>query len=132
MKKYLRPVLSIISGFLVVVVLSTLTDFILESLHVFPPASAAGLYDRNLLLLALFYRTIYTILGGFVTAYVIKKNPMKFTLILGILGTIAGTVGIIAGWNLSEHWYPIALAVEAIPCTLLGGKLFTLLNSKKT
>ena len=109
MKKYLRPVLSIISGFLTVVILSTFTDFILESLHILPVASA-GLYSRNLLLLALFYRTLYTILGGFVTAYVVRKNPMKFALILGILGTIAGVAGVIAGWNLSEHWYPISLS----------------------
>ena len=48
---------------------------------------------------------------------------MKHAVILGIFGTISGIGGVIVGWDLSAHWYPISLAVLALPSTWLGGKL---------
>jgi hypothetical protein len=48
---------------------------------------------------------------------------MKHVFILGVLGTLGGIAGVIAGWNLSQHWYPIALAVTAFPFVWLGGKM---------
>ena len=76
-----------------------------------------------MLALALFYRTVYTVAGGYVTAKLAPQNPMKHVMILGVIGTLAGIGGIVAGWNLSQHWYPIALAVLAYPSVCLGGKL---------
>ena len=73
--------------------------------------------------MALIYRSIYTVAGWYVTAKLALHNPMRHVIILGILGTIGGIGGVIAGWNLSEHWYPIALAVLAFPSVWLGGKL---------
>lgn len=48
---------------------------------------------------------------------------MKHVKILGVIGTLGGITGIFAGWNLSDHWYPIALAVTAFPLVWLGGKM---------
>ncbi len=118
----LRSIGSVIAGFLIVVVLSTVTDLILEKLGIFPPATG-GLFITWMLGLALVYRTVYTILGGYVTAKLAPTNPKKHVLILGIIGTIAGIGGVVAGWNLSAHWYPIALAILAFPSVWLGGTL---------
>ncbi len=118
----LKSIGSVIAGFLVVVVLSIVTDIILEGAGIFPPA-AEGLFVTWMLALALFYRTVYTITGGYVTAKLAPSNPKKHVMILGIIGTVAGILGIVAGWNLSSHWYPIALAVLAYPSVWLGGKM---------
>jgi hypothetical protein len=121
-KNLLKSVGSVVAGFLVVVILSTVTDIILEKLGIFPPATD-GLFVTWMLLLALAYRSIYTVVGGYVTAMLAPTNPKKHIMILGIVGTIMGMLGVIAGWNLSAHWYPIALAVTAFPLVWLGGKL---------
>jgi hypothetical protein len=115
---------AVLAGFLVVVVLSTSTDSILESAGILPPANQPGVYMSTwMLVIALLYRSVYTVLGGYVTALLSPQNPMKHVKVLAILGTIGGVMGIIAGWNLSEHWYPIAIAITAYPLVIWGGKL---------
>jgi hypothetical protein len=47
---------------------------------------------------------------------------MRHAIILGLVGIAAGSVGVVVGWDLSPHWYPIALVIGALPCTWLGGK----------
>jgi hypothetical protein len=83
-----------------------------------------------MLILAFVYRSIYTIAGGYLTAALAPEKPVRHAIILGVVGIIAGTAGAIANWDLSSHWYPIALIIGAVPCTWLGGKLRTSRNSK--
>lgn len=113
---------AVVAGFIVVAALSMITDAILESAGIFPPPGA-GFYVPWMLSLALVYRCIYTVAGGYVTARLAPGRPMRHVIILGSIGTVAAIAGTIAGWNLSAHWYPIALVITAIPCTWLGGKL---------
>jgi hypothetical protein len=122
--KTLKSIGAVLGGFLVVVILSVGTDSILEGLGIFPPP-AEGLFITWMLALAFVYRTVYTVAGGYVTAALAPANPTKHVTILGIIGTFMGCVGIYVGWNLSAHWYPIALAVVAFPSVWLGGKLKT-------
>ena len=124
-KSNLKSIGAVAAGFIAVALLSTLTDLVLTTLHIFPTTGEQALYgpSTGLLLTALIYRSCYTVLGGYITAMLAPKNPMKLVNILGIIGTIAATIGVIAGWNLSAHWYPIALAVTAFPLVWLGGKL---------
>ena len=126
---FLKSAGAVVAGFLTVVVLSTGTDAILEAAGIFPPASDAGLFVTWMLAVALAYRTVYTVLGGYVTAWLAPQNPMKHVWVLAILGQLGGIAGVIAGWNLSSHWYPIAIAVLAIPSVWLGGRLKTRASS---
>jgi hypothetical protein len=52
------------------------------------------------------------------------SNPLKHVKILGIIGTFAGIAGVFAGWNLSDHWYPIAIAATGYLFTYIGGKIY--------
>ncbi len=113
------------AGFLIVAVLSTATDFLLEALGIFPPVSSQGLFVTWMLAVALSYRLVFTVLGGYITAWLAPSNPMKHVWILAGIGQLGGIIGVVAGWNLSPHWYPIAIAVTAIPCIWLGGWLRT-------
>jgi hypothetical protein len=121
----LKSIGAVLGGFLVVAGLSTLTDTFLEYIGVFPAATLT----TGLLVLALVYRIIYTLLGGYITALLAPKNKITHVWVLAGIGQLGGIVGVIVGWNLSDHWYPIMIAVTAIPSVILGGWLY-LKNSK--
>jgi len=123
-KTTLKSIGAILAGFITVLILSIGTDSVLESVGVFPPP-VQGLFTTWMLMLALVYRCAYTVLGGYVTASLAPDRPMRHAITLGIIGIIAATLGAIAGWNLSQHWYPIALIITGLPCTWLGAKLKT-------
>ena len=118
----LKSVGAVLAGMVVIVVLSAGTDFILESNGIFTPPDQ-GLFTPWMVMLAFVYRCVYTIVGGYTTARLASANPVRHAIILGIIGTVLGAIGIIVAWDLSPHWYPIALAVTAVPLTWLGGKL---------
>ena len=66
--KILRSIGAVLAGFLACAILSIATDVVLEALKLFPPQDQPGLYTDSLLLIATAYRTLYTILGGYLTA----------------------------------------------------------------
>ena len=119
----LKSIGAVVAGFATVFILSIGTDFLLEKLGIFPLPSEQGLFITWMLVVAFAYRSVYAVLGGYITAMLAPDKPMRLVTILGIIGTIVGFVGVYVGWNLSHHWYPIALAVTAFPLVWLGGKL---------
>lgn len=131
MKNILKSIGSVIAGFLTVAILSVVMDKIMEGTGIFPPPSDQGLFVTWMLVVALAYRSVAAIVGGYVTASLAPHNVMKHVFVLAVLGTLGGIAGVIAGWNLSQHWYPIAIAVTGFPLVWLGGTLFSRFNVKK-
>lgn len=117
-----KNIVAVFCGILVNVVFSTVTDLILELLRVFPPLGE-GLFDSKLLLLALSYRLAFTFFGGYVTAKLSPISPKRNVVILGSIGTVLAVIGIVVGWDMSQRWYPVALALTAYPITWAGGRL---------
>lgn len=113
---------AVLLGFLVVVVLSLGTDQVLHVLGVYPPWGQP-MYDTGLNLLALAYRIVYAVLGSYVAARFAPRNPMRHAMVLGVLGLIVSTLGAIAAikMEMGPRWYPILLALTALPCAWLGG-----------
>jgi hypothetical protein len=76
-------------------------------------------------LLPLSYRIIYTVLGSYITARFAPHSPMLHAWVLGVIGFIVGMAGAIATMpmHLGPAWYPIAIALTALPCAWLGGVL---------
>ena len=124
-KNTLKGIGSVAAGFLVVLILSVATDAVLERVGVFPPQSDPGSYTWWMLLVALMYRSLYAVLGGYVTAALAPGRPMRYAIILGIIGFAVGTLGSIVNWDKtsgSNAWYPVALIVLTLPSVWLGGK----------
>jgi hypothetical protein len=48
------------------------------------------------------------------------------------VGLVLGLVGVVATWNLglAPRWYPIALAVLAIPQCWAGGRIYEMQRSR--
>lgn len=120
----LKSIGAVFAGMLTIVVLSTATDLVLEKLGIFPPPEK-GLFITWMLALALVYRSVYAIAGGFITAMLAPNRPMQHAIILGGIGVVMSIIGVFVAWDMSPHWYPIALVLTALPCTWLGGRTKT-------
>src|SRR2546426_11739152 len=88
-----RSVGAVVAGFIAVFVLSVGTDQVLHVLKIYPPwgEPMAG----ALFVLATAYRIVYTILGGYITARLAPRAPVRHALILGLVGPLAGILGVI-------------------------------------
>lgn len=113
-----------LAGFFATAILSTLGDLAMHGLGVFPAWGEP--MSNRLFVLATVYRTIFTIAGGWITAFLAPNKPMGHALALGIIGTLVAIAGTVVTWNkgpeFGPHWYPISLIVLAIPAVLLGAK----------
>lgn len=120
-----RSVRAVAAGFLVTAVLSLGIDVVLHASGVFPPWGEQ--MANGLFVWATAYRILSTTLGGYVTAALAPRRPMAHVIILGAIGTLAATAGVLATWNagpaFGPKWYPILLVVTALPCVWLGGAL---------
>lgn len=117
-----KSIWAIFAGILVNVVLSLATDTALEQAGIFPSPDQ-GLFVTWMIVVAFSYRLVYTFLGGYVTAWQSPSRPMRHVIILGSIGTALCIAGIFVAWDLSQHWYPIALAATAFPVTWMGGSM---------
>ena len=120
-----RSIAAVAAGFFATAVLSLATDQVLHTLDVYPPWGEP-MWSPWLNTLALSYRIVFTISGGYLTAWLAPHAPMRHAVILGLIGTAFGAAGAIAAIsiaNLGPNWYPIALALSGFPCVWLGGEL---------
>ena len=118
----LRGIGAVLAGMIIIVALSTGTDLALESFGVFPRPDQ-GQFIAWMLAVALGYRSVYAVVGGYLTAVLAPNRPLRHAVILGAVGVVLTILGSIAMWNKSHAWYPLALIATALPCTWLGGKL---------
>lgn len=122
----LKSVGAVLAGIVAIIILSSVTDTILEKTGIFSPPSE-GFFTLWMILLAIVYRTFYTVVGGYIVAKLAPAQPMRHAIILGGIGTAIGILTAIATipQNLAPAWFPITLAILALPAAWLGGKLFT-------
>lgn len=122
----LRSTGAVFLGFFAVVVLSLGTDQVLHVLRVYPPWNQP-MVDPGLNLLALSYRCVYAVLGSYIAARFAPHSPMRHALILGGIGLVLSAAGGFAAMTMADlgpKWYPIAIALTALPCAWLGGVLY--------
>lgn len=124
-RRLARSTLSVVGGLLLIFVLSLGTDQVMHMLQIYPPWGEP-MRDHGLFALALSYRLVYQVLGSYVTARLAPHNPWKHVWILGGIGFVLGVLGAVGSYygDLGPMWYPIVLALSAVPCTWLGGRLF--------
>jgi hypothetical protein len=122
----LKGIGAILGGMIFIVVTHTVTDFVLESLGIFTPREQ-GLHTTWMVVTATIYRSVFSVGGGYVTAALAPEPRMRYVLILGLIGLVISSLAAVATipMKLGPAWYPIALAVLALPCVWLGGKLRT-------
>jgi len=120
-----RSILAVFSAFVVVFVLSLGTDQVLHVLNVYPPWGQP-MWDNGLNALALSYRLVFGVVGGWVAARMAPRNPVKHAIIVGSIGTVLSAIGVAGSvvMKIGPVWYPILLAVSSVPTAWYGGTLY--------
>lgn len=123
---------AVLTGFIVATILSMGVDTVLENTGVFPTMAEQQENGFNVLWmneLALFYRVLFTILGGYVTARLAPNRPLRHVIFLGIIGTVIAIIGNVAISMIPKTskvlplWFSIATILIAFPPAWLGGIL---------
>jgi len=119
-----RSVWAVVAGILFNIVATTLVDILLHAVHVLPPMGEA--LDDRTSLISLSYRIPITILSAMLTARMAPANPMRHAMALGYAGTLLGAVGVAITWgkDMGPAWFPVSLAVLAIPLCWVGGVVY--------
>jgi uncharacterized membrane protein YfcA len=124
----LRSACAVLAALIGVAVVTTATDQLFHELQVFPPWGQP-MHEAGDNLLALSYRILFGVLGGYLAARLAPRAPLAHAAALGLVSivlTAAGTAAVKASMgDVGPDWYPIALAITALPCTLLGARLAT-------
>ena len=121
-KQTLKSIGAIIAGFAILVILSIVTDSILEKTGIMKTEP----FNENpvwLIAIIILYRTIFNTFGCYLTARLAPNKPMRHAISLGVIGVVLTIVGLIAMWDIPPRWYPISLIVLTLPAAWLGGKM---------
>jgi peptidoglycan/LPS O-acetylase OafA/YrhL len=126
MKPWVRSVSAVAAGLFVTAFASIAADALMHAAEIFP--SSPQSMPESLFALASTYRALFTVAGGYTTARLAPDRPMRHAWILAGIGLVAGLAGVVAyyvigGAKLGPAWYPISIAIEAIPCVWLGARL---------
>jgi peptidoglycan/LPS O-acetylase OafA/YrhL len=80
----------------------------------------------GLFALATAYRLVFSVLGCYVIARLAPDRPMAHAMVGGAIGLVLCIAGAVSTWNMDigPHWYSVLLAVTALPCAWIGGKLW--------
>lgn len=121
-KNIFKSIGAILVGFLVVAIASIATDqtFIRTGLMKQP----FELNTAGFIIFVIFYRSLFGIIGSYLTARLSPDKPMRHSIIGGLIGLVIATFGSISMWDKPPHWYPIAIIITILPCAWLGGYLF--------
>jgi hypothetical protein len=121
----MKSALALLAGLVVVIVLTSIADVAMHASGAFPSPRSSMTPAHYLISTA--YRIVISILGCWLVARLAPTRPMLHALILGGIGTAIAIAGAAMTWNsgpeFGPRWYPIALAVTALPCAWIGGKL---------
>lgn len=117
-----KSIAAILTGFILVVVVSILTDLIFVNTGIMK--QPFNLNSSYFIIFVIFYRSVYGTIGSFLTARLAPNRPMLHSMIGGLIGFVISIIGAIAMWDTPPHWYAIMLIITALPCAWLGGKLF--------
>jgi hypothetical protein len=121
--KFLKSVGALLAGFLIAVIPTIITDMIMEKTGFMKTKP----FDANpvwLIFIVILYRCIFNTIGSYFTAKFSPVRPLRLAMIGGFIGLIVSIIGLIVMWDVPPHWYPITLAVLALPCAWIGGTLY--------
>jgi len=121
MSELFKSARAVFAGVLVNFVVAVPIDAVMHSTGVFP-RDATQMTD-GLYAVALAYRFMAALMGGYVTAFMAPSNPHRHARYLAGVGMALSSTGAYLMWDVGHHWYPLALVAMSMPCCLAGASM---------
>lgn len=119
----LKSIGAVLAGLVFIFVASLALDQLFHALDVYPPLGQP-MMETGDNLLALAYRIVIAVAGCYITAALAPRAPMTHALILGGIGFVLSVLGAISLGDMGPLWYPVLLALTALPCAWAGAALY--------
>lgn len=117
-----RSIFAVLLGWAAVGVLVVATDTAMMKMY--PDQYVHGQLPPDYLVwVSLLTSTLWSVLGGYVTARLAPRKVWHHILGLAIWGELMGVASAIATWGQVQTWYQIGLLVLWAPAVALGGWL---------
>ena len=117
-RRILRSIGAVFVGVVAVIILSVGTDVVLHATGIYPPWFQP--MTDGLWVLALAYRVVYGIAGGYIAARLAPNLPIAHAQVLGIVGLVLSIAGVASHWNKGPEygpkWFSLALVATVLPC----------------
>ena len=114
----MKNFLAVIAGLAVVIVISTGLDYVMHRTGVFSMDNTAMTTANWLLALA--YRLVAAIAGGWVTARLAQSRPIFLAIVLGIIGSIlGGAVSHMFSRPTNQRFHPAGLIFSTLGAILV-------------
>jgi hypothetical protein len=117
-----RVIGAAIAGYVAIGILVVCTDQVYALLV--PGFKSLPMPPTYYFALSLLTDFIYSILGGYLCAWIAGALARKATLGLIVGGEILGVVSVIVFWNSVPHWFGFGLLILYPPAVWLGSKVF--------
>lgn len=119
----LRSIIAVIAGSVVWMVTALGMDALLMT---FMPSwfGANGKTESvPLLLFMMSYSLLFSVLGGFVTAFIARRNEVRHALVLGVLQLAMGIMATVKFYDTAPLWFHVTFLLLLVPANILGGWL---------
>ncbi|HET9004641.1 MAG TPA: hypothetical protein VFN39_11625 [Gemmatimonadaceae bacterium] len=123
MPQWLRSVLAIVAGFVLIGLLAFGTDGLAHAIRpdIFGPNSSTS--NMPYLVIAIIYVGVYATAGCWLAATLAGRRPMFHALLLGVLGLVFNLAAVPGMWSLFPHWYTVVSLILVMPFAWLGGRI---------
>lgn len=119
----IRSILAIIAGSVVWMMTALGTDAVLKSLAPAWFGENGKVESLPVLLFMLFYSLFFSVLGGYITALIARRQELKHAFILGLLQFAMGLIATVQFYDTAPLWYHILFLTLLIPANVFGGQL---------
>lgn len=119
----IRSIFAVIAGSVTWMVTALGMDEVLKRLMSASFGTKGEVESVPLLLFMLSYSLLFSVLGGFVTAYIAGRKEIQHAFALGVLQLTMGIIATIQFFDTAPLWFHIACMSLLIPANLLGGQL---------
>ena len=117
-----KSILAVLGGWAAVGLLVVLTDVVLG--RIYPQEYVQGkVPPDSLSAVSLATSVIYSVIGGWVTAWIAGRKRWAHILALILWGELMGISSAFFTWGKIQNWHQIGLILGWIPAVFLGGYL---------
>lgn len=118
-----RSIVSLVSGFVITVVLALGSDGLLRLLAPQAFSSSGAVRGHGWLALMLAYTACSVVVGCLIAARLAPSHPLGHAVVLGVIGLVFTIAATLATWGTAPSWYHLLAMVQVMPSAWLGGWL---------